>query len=496
MAIDSGLLARLANPEFGKALYGIGTAPAERRKKQRQAKVTSGLFALEQQAIAGELDPEVYQEAVGSYRQLMQQNPDMAEEIRSSLGRIGGVVRTQKQTQKTINAKTELNNLKNAALAVQKNRQLSAEDKQATIARMKQEMSKIQQANPNIDLTQFDGMFEDVIVEARQLNKAEDVARRDAQTRQYSQTLFQIKDLDALEATTNKMIAGDEENAEAIKRFSAVQQQFILDKQERKRRTEERGYDVAGEVKPVRDRLEGVPDKIAGIVEDKLSAAEAEQERYRTNGTWTNTLARKKAANLIDEAEDLINSYVISEVGREQRTIAGLESDLADLTRSGKPVPTRKQIEDIAEIMAVEDHSEPLNELTGPKLKSVMTKATKEAASMVEGTYNAEVRGLRAQLAALRGEEVEETETNKETPKIRPLKGPEDYDGMASNALARGNSPQYVRNSLKRIGVPPKQIIALVDKYSLPQDVDFVEETEESETKRSSTAVPFVYTQR
>jgi len=493
-------LQQMANPSFGKGLFTvaeqIGAAPGRRREERQAASLQKGLFGLEQAALSGELTPEMYKEAVGSYTALMQQNPDMAEEIRSSLGRIGGVVRTQNQTQKTISAKTELNNLKNAALAVQRNRQLSAEDKQATIAKMKQEMSKIQQANPNIDLTQFDGMFEDVIVEARQLNKAEDVARRDAQTRQYSQTLFQIKDLDALEVATNRMLAGDEENAEAIKKFSSLQQQFILDKQERDRRIKERGYDVAGEVKPVRDRLKGVPEEIAGIVEDKLSAAEDEQERYRTNGTWTNTLARKKAANLIDEAEDLINRYVISKVGREQNTIAGLESDIADLVSSGPGTPNRNDIIATQNTLAIRDYGREFDELTPARKQDIQKKAAVEEQDKLDAAHSAKLNATKAQLASLRGEDVPEQETNKETPTIRPLKGPEDYDGMVSNALARGNTPQYVRNSLERIGVPPKQIIALVDKYSLPQDVDFVKKTEESETKKSSTAVPFVYTQR
>ena len=471
--IDSGLLSRLASPEFGKSLYDIGMAPAEAAKKRQKAKVTAGLFGLEQQAIAGELDPEVYQEAVGSYRQLMQQNPDMAEEIRSSLGRIGGVVRTQKQTQKTITAKTELNNLKNAALAVQRNRQLSDEDKQATISKMKQEMSRIQKANPNIDLTQFDGMFEDTIVEARQLNKAEDVARRDAKTRQISQTLFQIKDLNTLEATTNTMLAGDEENAEAIKRFSAVQQKFILDKQERDRRTQERGYDVAGEVKPVRDRLKGLPNEVVSMVESRLSAAEAEQNKYRTDGTWTNTLARKKAANLIDEAEGFINDYVLREVALEQRQIAGLESELADIRSTGPGTPNRNDIIATQNTLAIRDYGREFDELPSAKKQDIQKKAAIEEQNKLDNAYNAKLSATQGQLAALRNEDIPKEETEKKTPEIRPVEGPEDYDGMVSNALARGNTPQSVRNSLERIGVPPKTIIGLVDKYQLPQTTDF-----------------------
>ena len=470
-------LANLGQPAMTQGMFDLGAAiggiPGRRRQAQKTANLQKGLFGLEQSALAGELTPEMYKEAVGSYTALMQQNPEQADEIRKSLGRIGGVVRTQNQTQKTIAAKTELNNLKNAALAVQRNRQLSAEDKQTTIAKMKQEMSKIQQANPNIDLTQFDGMFEDTIVEARQLNKAEDVARRDAKTRQISQTLFQIKDLDTLEATTNTMLAGDEENAEAIKKFSSLQQQFILDKQERDRRTQERGYNVAGEVKPVRDRLKGLPKEVVSMVEARLSAAEAEQNKYRTDGTWTNTLARKKAANLIDEAEGFINDYVLREVALEQRQIAGLESELADIISTGAGTPNRNDIIATQNTLAIRDYGREFDELTPARKQDIQKKAAVEEQGKLNDAYNAKLSATQGQLAALRNEDIPKEETEKKTPEIRPVEGPEDYDGMVSNALARGNTPQSVRNSLERLGVPPKTIIGLVDKYQLPQTTDF-----------------------
>jgi len=449
-------------PAFTQGLFtaaqDIASAPRRRREERQAASLQKGLFGLEQSALAGELTPEMYKEAVGSYTALMQQNPEQADEIRKSLARVGASVREQDKTQKTITAKTELNNLKNAALAVQRNRQLSDEDKQATIAKMKQEMSKIQQANPNIDLTQFDGMFEDVIVEARQLNKAEDVARRDAQTRQYSQTLFQIKDLDALQAATDRMLASDEENAEAIKKFSSLQQQFILDKQERDRRIKERGYDVAGEVKPVRDRLKGVPEEIAGIVEDKLSAAEDEQERYRTNGTWTNTLARKKAANLIDEAEDLINRYVISKVGREQNTIAGLESDIADLVSSGPGTPNRNDIIATQNTLAIRDYGREFDELTPARKQDIQKKAAVEEQDKLNDAHSAKLNATKAQLASLRGEEPEQEEQEEEAPKfIEPIS-----KQAVQAARARGQTDKQIIDSLKALGATNDQIVSLL----------------------------------
>jgi len=253
------------------------------------------------------------------------------------------------------------------------------------------------------------------------------------------------------------MLAGDEENAEAIKRFSALQQQFIVDKQERKRRTEERGYDVAGEVKPVRDRLEGVPKEIAGIVEDKLSAAEDEQKRYRTNGTWTNTLARKKAANLIDEAEDLINRYVISEVGREQTTIAGLESDIADLVASGSGTPNRNDIKATQNTFAIRDYGREFDELTPARKQDIQKKAAVEEQGKLNAAHSAKLSATKAQLAALRGEEPEQEE-QEEAPKfIEPIS-----KQAVQAARARGQTDKQIIDSLKALGATNDQIVSLL----------------------------------
>ncbi len=449
-------------PQYAQGLFTaaqqMGAAPGRRRQAQKMANLQKGLFGLEQSALAGDLTPEMYKEAVGSYTALMQQNPEQADEIRKSLARVGASVREQDKTQKGIGAKREINNLKNAALAVQKNRGLSTEDKEATLAKMKQELRRIQEANPNIDLTQFDGMFEDVVVEARQLNKAEDVARRDAKTRQISQALFQIKDLDALETATDKMLAGDEENAEAIKRFSALQQQFIVDKQERKRRTEERGYDVAGEVKPVRDRLKSVPEKLKSVVEDKLSAAEAEQKKYRTNGTWTNVIARKKAANLIDEAEDLINAYVVREVSLEQNAVAGLESELADIRSTGPGTPNRNNIIATQNTLAIRDYGKEFDELPSAKKQDIQKKAAKEEQNKLDAAYNAKLSATQAQLAALRGEEPEQATPKEEASKfIEPVS-----KEAVAQARANGQTNAQIRRTFQKMGVDNAKIIELL----------------------------------
>jgi hypothetical protein len=148
----------------------------------------------------------MYKEAVGSYTALMQQNPEQADEIRKSLARVGASVREQDKAQKTIGVKRKINNLRNAALAVQKSGAVTTEEKQRTLAAMKEELKRIQEANPNVDLTQFDGMFEDVVVEARQLNRAAELDAREAANRLASQQIYAVKDLEALGTLTERLL--------------------------------------------------------------------------------------------------------------------------------------------------------------------------------------------------------------------------------------------------------------------------------------------------
>lgn len=464
-------------PAFTQGLFtasaGLGSAPRRRREEKQAASLQKGLFGLEQSALAGELTPEMYKEAVGSYTALMQQNPEQADEIKKSLARVGAFVREQDKTQKSIGAKRKINNLRNAALAVQRSGAVSTEEKQRTLVAMKQELKRIQEANPNLDFTEFDGMFEDVIVEARQLNRAAELDSREAANRVASQQIYAVKDLKDLGTLTERLLAVPGADAEAIKKYSTIQQNSILDRQERERQAAERGYDVTGDLSSVENRLDGIPEEIAELVRGKISAAEDEQNKYRTGGTWTNVAARKKAANLVEEANNLIDTYIMNEVALEQRQIASIESDLSDLMADGVEDVNPNTVQKVADGLALKDEGKDFNDLSPSKQKSIYSEALKAEQERLEEKHRREVTSRQRQLAALRGEDVPKEETEKKTPEIRPVEGPEDYDGMVSNALARGNTPQFVRNSLERIGVPPKIIIGLVDKYKLPQTTDF-----------------------
>lgn len=450
-------------PAFTQGLFtaaqAAGGAPARAAAAQQQANLQKGLFGLEQMALSGDLTPEMYKEAVGSYTQLMKQNPAQADEIRKSLARVGASVREQDKAQKTIGVKRKINNLRNAALAVQKSGAVTTEEKQRTLAAMKEELKRIQEANPNVDLTQFDGMFEDVVVEARQLNRAAELDAREAANRLASQQIYAVKDLEALGTLTERLLKVEGADAEAIKKYSTIQQNSILDRQERQRQAAERGYDVTGDLSSVEKRLDGIPEEIADLVRAKISAAEQEQKQYRTDGTWTNVAARKKATNLVEEANDLIDKYIMNEVALEQRQIASIESELSDLMTEGVEDVNPKAVQSVADGLALKDEGKKFNDLPPNKQKSIYGEALTAEQERLKEKHRREVTSRQRQLAALRGEDIpEEEEQKEESPKfIDPIS-----KEAVEAARARGQTDAQIRRSLQALGASNEKIVSLL----------------------------------
>lgn len=311
------------------------------------------------------------------------------------------------------------------------------------------------------------------ITQLRDLTRTARLQAQETANKAISQQIFQIKDLESLETTTEKLLKVEGADAEAIKKFADVQQRSILNKKERDRIAEENSFDMTTNVNDIRKRLDDLPDEVQAIVESKLSRAEDMQKQYRSGGTWTNTKARNFASKLIDDAADDIEQYVMTEITLDQRTIAGLEAKISDLVAKGPGTPNRNDLKATENRLAIEKHGKEFDDLNSSRKKEIQRSAAKEEQERLNNKHNREITARQRQLSAFRGEEIAEEKTGKKTPEIRPLEGPEDYDGMVSNALARGNNPQYVRNSLEKIGVPAKTIIGLIDKYKLPQTTDF-----------------------
>ena len=85
------LVRSLTQPAFAEDVGRVGmlagSMPARKEKAEKTARLEKGLFGLEQMAASGELTPEMYQEAMGSYANMITDD-ESAQRIRETMNRV------------------------------------------------------------------------------------------------------------------------------------------------------------------------------------------------------------------------------------------------------------------------------------------------------------------------------------------------------------------------------------------------------------------------
>ena len=461
----------LLQPSYQEGLFTAARQaaqlPAQLQQQKMQGTLQSGLFQLEQKAMAGTLTPEDYQKAVTAYGQVAQASPELAGEIRSSLSRVGTAVGAQKRATDQNKVKSEVANLRQAALAVQSKKGLDPEVKRQTLAKMKLDFNRIKEANPTVDLSSFEGMFEDVVVEAAQLDRIAKEAADEEAVNNFSNQLFQINNFESLETVTQSLLKANPEYAEDIQRLSQVRQASLENSQKRERARVERQFDITGDVDDIRKETETLPEQASDLtatIERELATAEQLQNQYRNDTGWTNEPARRRAEEAIKKAESLIDRYRLDKVQSDSRELRSIDNQLSEVARRGPEIPSESEIMDTAEAMALQSGKD-YDRLSVSQQSKFYDKAREELTSRNKSLYQRDISILERRRSSITGETVEE-ET--ETPEVAPIKGMDDYDGMVQQALSRNQDPASIVESLRAIGVPTKRLVALADKYKLP----------------------------
>lgn len=85
------LVRSLTQPAFAEDVRRVGmlagSMPARKEQEERTARLEKGLFGLEQMASSGDLTPEMYQEALGSYANMITDD-ESAQKIRETMNRV------------------------------------------------------------------------------------------------------------------------------------------------------------------------------------------------------------------------------------------------------------------------------------------------------------------------------------------------------------------------------------------------------------------------
>lgn len=440
------------------AAQDIGSLPARAAAAQQQASLQKGLFGLEQMALSGDLTPEMYKEAVGSYTQLMKQNPAQADEIRKSLASVGASVRQQSKQQNQITAKTQLENLKQAAVSVQLSEGLTPEQKKENLARFRVEAQKIVDANPNVDLTAYSNFGTDVETSVYQLDKLRTTQETTTAVEGFSSQLFQIADYDTLQTTTDTLLKANPEYAEEIKQLANVQQTSIENREQRERAEEERKYDIGGSVDDIKERGKDLPVDIQQIINDNLDAAVEEQKKHRNVTGWTNTAARDRARALIRRAEQVADDYIIRREANKMVELRGIDDDIQTLLSQGAKTVTSNEVENLAEELSLTETGKKLSDISSKQRSNYVATARSELVQRNNAIYNSELATARRRRADITGEQLEEPEKTEEAPKFL---NPVSKEAVEA-ARAKGQTDKQIIDSLKALGASNDKIISLL----------------------------------
>ena len=94
------LVRSLTQPAFAEDVSRVGmlagSMPARKERAEKTARLEKGLFGLEQMAASGDLTPEMYQQAMGSYANMITDD-ESAQKIRETMNRVQADVQATAQ---------------------------------------------------------------------------------------------------------------------------------------------------------------------------------------------------------------------------------------------------------------------------------------------------------------------------------------------------------------------------------------------------------------
>ena len=337
--------------------------------------------------------------------------------------------------------------------------ELNPQQKQENLARFRVEAQKIIDANPNVDLTAYATFSDDVESSAYQLGRLRDTQQTTTAVESFSNQLFQIKDYDTLQTTSDTLLEANPEYAEEIKKLVNVQQTSIENREKRERAEVERGYDITGSVEDIRTRAESLPASVQQIINDNLDAAAQIQKQNKNATGWTNTPARDRAKELINRAERLADDFVIRQEANNIIQLRGIDSDIQTLLSKGPDPVESNKVDNLAEEMSLRDTGKKLSDVSSKERSRYTKEARAELIERNQAVYNSALATARARRASITGEKLEEpVRPEEEAPKfIEPVS-----KEAVEAARANGQTDAQIRRTFQRMGVDNAKIIDLL----------------------------------
>ena len=454
-------------PQYAQGLFTaaqqMGAAPGRRRQAQKAANLQKGLFGLEQSALAGDLTPEMYKEAVGSYTALMQQNPEQADEIRKSLARVGASVREQDKAQKKVTAVNQLSAIETEYTNIFSDPSLDTAERDAKATALRTRAKAIQDANPLIDFSSFSNW------DSRAMNAGMAISNR-----------VQNQKAEAEQQKVDANLQGmtPEERKEYVETYTGNESEYMLRRvnslntyddavQRRASDAATRQQTLDDDIDSLASQIETLPEGLRESLTKELNLVKKMQEANYGDAGWTSKALQNQANNKLNDVSRRIINHSDRVADADRRSIREADIKITALEAQLNSLPDDpRDIERFAEIAARRaGETRSFDKLSSAKQKKFLEQGRRDRMEAHNQTINRDIATQKAVKRYLSGEQLEEQSPTETTT----------FSTTVDEAVAEtGKSRSEVIAALKKRGDIPKD-------YS-EKEQSFEEAVELSET--------------
>jgi len=422
------------------------------------------LFGLEQSALAGELTPEMYKEAVGSYTALMQQNPEQADEIRKSLSRVGASVREQDKAQKKVTAVNELSAIETEYTKIYSDPSLGTKERDARATALRTRAKAIQDANPLVDFSSFSNW------DSRAMNAGMAISSR---VQNQKAEVEQQK----VDVTLQGMTP--EEREDYVETYTGSESEYMLRRvnslntyedgvQRRASEAATREQTLDNDIDSLASQIETLPEGLRDSLTKELNLVKKMQEANYGDSGWKSKTLQNQANNKLNDVSRRIINHSDRVADADRRSIREADIKITALeSQLNNPVMDQKILDRYAESAAQQaGESRSFDKISASKKEEYYNQARADILRDHNQNINSQIRTQKAVKRYLSGEAPEEQSTTETTA----------FSSTVDEAVAETGRPRSeVITALKKRGDIPKD-------YS-EKEQSFEEAVELSETE-------------
>lgn len=437
-------------PAFTQGLFtaaaGLGGMPRRRREERQAASLQKGLFGLEQAALSGELTPEMYKEAVGSYTALMQQNPEQADEIRRSLARVGASVREQDKVQKKVTAINELSAIETEYTKIYADPSLSTAERDAKAAALRTRAKAIQDKNPLVDFSSFSNW------DSRAMNAGMAISSR-----------VKNQEAEAEQQKVDATLQGmtPEEREDYVEKYTGSESEYMLRRvnslntydegvQRRASEAATRKQTLDDDIDSLASQIETLPEGLKESLRKELDLVRKMQNANYGDAGWKSKALQNQANNKLNDVSRRIINHADRVADADRRSIRDADIKIAALeSQLGNPVIDQKILDRYAESAAQQaGERRPFDKISASKKEEYYNQARANILRDHNQSINSQIEIQKAVKSYLSGEQAEE----------KPSKPTTEFSSVVDEAVAEtGRSRSEVITALKKRGDIPAE---------------------------------------